>query len=115
MASHGCSTPCNRCDRLRDRGGRHMVGSSRRAFLGFATSALAAAAIGATGVRLIDVAEALPIDPDPRRATTSSELIKTQWGPPPRPGWGPPPRRRRHRRWVCWWHRGRRRCGWRWV
>ena len=24
-------------------------------------------------------------------------------------------RRRRHRRWVCWWHRGRRVCGWRWV
>lgn len=22
--------------------------------------------------------------------------------------------RRRRRRWVCWWHRGRRRCGWRW-
>ncbi len=26
------------------------------------------------------------------------------------------PRRhsRRGRRWVCWWHRGRRHCGWRW-
>jgi hypothetical protein len=24
-----------------------------------------------------------------------------------------PNRRRRHRRWVCWWHRGRRVCGWR--
>ena len=23
--------------------------------------------------------------------------------------------RRRHRRWVCWWDRGRRICGWRWV
>ena len=23
--------------------------------------------------------------------------------------------RPRHRRWVCWWHRGRRVCGWRWV
>ncbi len=23
--------------------------------------------------------------------------------------------RRRRRRWVCWWHRGRRVCGWRWV
>lgn len=23
-------------------------------------------------------------------------------------------RNRRGRRWVCWWHRGRRRCGWRW-
>lgn len=22
-------------------------------------------------------------------------------------------RRRSHRRWVCWWHRGRRICGWR--
>ena len=26
----------------------------------------------------------------------------------------PPPRRRR-RVWRCWWHRGRRVCGWRWV
>ena len=28
----------------------------------------------------------------------------------------PPPRHRRHRhhrRWRCWWHRGRRVCGWR--
>jgi hypothetical protein len=22
---------------------------------------------------------------------------------------------RRRRRWVCWWSRGRRVCGWRWV
>jgi hypothetical protein len=28
------------------------------------------------------------------------------------PGWRRPPRRRR---WVCWWNRGRRVCGWRWV
>ncbi len=25
------------------------------------------------------------------------------------------PARPRRRRWVCWWHRGRRVCGWRWV
>lgn len=25
------------------------------------------------------------------------------------------PRRRRRRRWTCWWRRGRRICGWRWV
>ena len=25
-----------------------------------------------------------------------------------------PRRRHRHRRWRCWWHRGRRVCGWRW-
>ena len=24
-------------------------------------------------------------------------------------------RRPRRRRWVCWWHRGRRVCGWRWM
>jgi hypothetical protein len=24
-------------------------------------------------------------------------------------------RGRRRQRWVCWWHRGRRHCGWRWV
>jgi hypothetical protein len=23
--------------------------------------------------------------------------------------------RPRHRRWVCWWHRGHRVCGWRWM
>jgi hypothetical protein len=23
------------------------------------------------------------------------------------------PRHRHHRRWRCWWHRGRRVCGWR--
>jgi hypothetical protein len=39
-------------------------------------------------------------------------VTEVQWGPGP--GWGPPPRRRR-RRWVCWWHRGRRVCGWRWF
>ena len=26
-----------------------------------------------------------------------------------------PRARPRRRRWVCWWHRGRRVCGWRWV
>jgi hypothetical protein len=25
-----------------------------------------------------------------------------------------PRRRHRGRRWRCWWHRGRRVCGWRW-
>lgn len=39
------------------------------------------------------------------------EVVKVQWhGPPPHRGW-----RRRRRRWVCWWRRGRRVCAWRWV
>jgi hypothetical protein len=36
--------------------------------------------------------------------------------PPRRPMARPPrrpPRRHRRRRWVCWWHRGHRICGWR--
>jgi hypothetical protein len=96
-----------------------MNAPNRRTFLGLATHAIAAAAIGSAGARLISVAEAMPIDPDLGRAGKPSDVMQAQWGPspgwgppPPRPGWRPPPRRRR--RWVCWWHRGRRHCGWRW-
>ncbi|KGJ63704.1 hypothetical protein DXU04_01960 [Bradyrhizobium diazoefficiens] len=97
-----------------------MDAPTRRAFLGFAQNAVAAAAIGAVGVRLIETAEAMPIAHDLGQAGEPSELLTQAqwWGPPAGPGWGPgpgwgrpPPRRRR---WVCWWHRGRRRCGWRW-
>ena len=35
--------------------------------------------------------------------------------PPHRPPPRPPSRHRRRRRWVCWWRRGRRHCGWRWY
>lgn len=42
-------------------------------------------------------------------------IEETQWGPPPR---RPPPRHRHHHHhrrgvWRCWWHRGRKVCGWR--
>ncbi|MBR0853209.1 hypothetical protein [Bradyrhizobium liaoningense] len=106
-----------------------MDAASRRAFLGFATNALAAAAIGAAGTRLVGVAQAMPIDPDLGRVDKPTDVTQAQWGPPQQPGWGPPqqpgwgppprpgwrpPPPRRRRRWVCWWHRGRRHCGWRW-
>ena len=98
-----------------------MNAPNRRAFLGLATNAIAAAAIGTVGVRLIGVAEAMPVDPDAGRVGGSATpVMPAQWGPGPSPGWGgpgwgaPPPRRPRRRRWVCWWHRGRRHCGWRW-
>jgi len=107
-----------------------MHAPNRRAFLGLASNAIAAAAIGAAGARLIGVANAMPIDPALGQADKpSAPVTPAQWGPapgpgwggpgwggpgwgapPPRPGWRPPPRRR----WVCWWHRGRRQCGWRW-
>ena len=86
---------------------------NRRAFLGLAKNAVAAAAIGTIGVRFIAVTEAMPIAPKLGQTDRPSDLLtQAQWGPPPHPGWRR--RRPRSRRWVCWWHRGRRRCGWRW-
>jgi hypothetical protein len=87
-----------------------MSSHTRRAFLSLAGGAIATAAIGALGAHFIDIAEAVPIAPDTGKlgaeiGTSSSLVTQVQWG------W----RRPRRRRWVCWWHRGRRRCGWRWV
>jgi hypothetical protein len=82
-----------------------MNAPNRRIFLGLARNAVAAAAVGAIGVRLIDTAVAMPVVPDLKKAGTPPDLVtQVQWGPPPR-----------RRRWICWWHRGRRRCGWRWI
>jgi len=48
--------------------------------------------------------EAAPLATDKRLPTrTDNHVTEAQWGRP------------RRRRWVCWWSRGRRVCGWRWV
>lgn len=88
---------------------------SRRALLGLAKGAVALAAVGAVGMRAIETAEAMPIAPAPELdRIPSSPVVEAQWGPPHSPGWHHHHRsRRRGRRWVCWWHRGRRHCGWR--
>lgn len=79
-----------------------MNAPTRRTFLGLAQNAVAAAAVGAIGVRFIEAAEAMPVDPDLGQAGTPPDLVtQVQW--------------RRRRRWVCRWRRGRRVCGWRWV
>ncbi len=77
-----------------------------------------AAAIGLGVALRPSVAEAAPIALEKDLAAKVDRPVEqAQWGPGPGPGWGgpgwggPPPRRRR--RWVCWWHRGRRVCGWR--
>ena len=56
--------------------------------------------------------EAMPIDAGLAKAAEGS-IEDVQWGPPPRHWHGNNWRGRRGRRWVCWWHRGRRVCGWR--
>jgi hypothetical protein len=72
---------------------------------------LCGAAVVGVGLALPPgVAEAMPIDA--RLANTPDGLIEdVQWHGNNWHGnnWN----RRRGRRWVCWWHRGRRVCGWR--
>jgi hypothetical protein len=79
---------------------------------------------GVGGALLMRSAEALPsadlqsARPAGRAAHADSrkyaQFQRPVTGPEPiRPSPRPPPRRRR-RRGVCWWHRGRRECGWRW-
>lgn len=88
-----------------------MNARSRRDFLGLAQGAVAVAAVGAMGIRFIGAAEALPVAPDLGQVEQRSDLVtEVQWKRPPT-RWE---RRRGRRRWECWWHRGRRRCGWRW-
>ena len=69
-----------------------------------------------------DTAEAVPLalEKDLARATDDIRE-KAQANRPHRRPARPPHhhhhrhRHRRRRRWVCWWHRGRRVCGWRMV
>lgn len=90
-----------------------MNAPTRRVFLGLAQGAVAAAAVGAIGVRFIATAEAMPVAANLGQAAITTDIAtQAQWGPPHGPGWGRS--RPRRRRWVCWWHRGRRHCGWRW-
>ena len=79
---------------------------------------------------LYETAEATPlaVQKDPGKSTgdfkqeAQADATRRPGRPPNRPPVHRPPpphrhRRHRHRRrrWVCWWERGRRRCGWRWV
>ena|SRR5215207_9898516 len=84
-----------------------------------------AVTVGLGASLLPDVAEAIPLamQKDPGKDAGEFKLETQGPGtrppgrPPTRPSRPPPHWHRRHRRrrrWVCWWHRGRRRCGWRW-
>ena len=73
---------------------------------GFARAVLFGAAAAGLGLAS-GAATAMPLDASVPDAL-DGVIEKTQWGPPPR-------RRHRRRVWRCWWHRGRRVCGWRWV
>jgi hypothetical protein len=73
---------------------------------------LCGAAVVGVGLALpLGAAEAMPVDGSlvnaPEGLIADAQWSTQQW----RHGnnWN----RRRGRRWVCWWHRGRRVCGWR--
>jgi hypothetical protein len=88
----------------------------RRSVLRGLVGGVVAAGVG--GELLIRSAEALPsADLRPTRpAEHTGDVDARQYAQFITPGPAPirPPPRRRRRRWVCWWHRGRRHCGWRW-
>ena len=64
------------------------------------------AAVAAGGLTLSpDEVDALPLATEVPLGTERAQVVVG----PRRRRWG------RRRRWVCWWSRGRRVCGWRWV
>jgi hypothetical protein len=90
-----------------------MAGIDRRTLLrnilpGAVVTAVGVTAIATVGLSLVppNAAQALPVDK--LNALKTTDLVEKAQvvvvGP-----------RRRRRRWTCWWYRGRRRCGWRWV
>lgn len=86
-----------------------------REFLpGAIVTAAGVTAIATVGLSLLppSTAEAMPLTIDKINALKAEDLVEKAQvvivGPGHRRR-----HRRRHRRWVCWWHRGRRVCGWR--
>ena len=83
---------------------------------------LCGAVTAGLGVGLLaNSAEALPLAIEKelgRKADEIREKAQPVQARPRPPGRPIPHHRRRHhrrrRRWDCWWHRGRRHCGWRW-
>ncbi len=88
---------------------------------------LGGAVVVTTGLAMLPVAsESAPLTMSKSLPAPTENLIeeavvvvrrRRHWVGPRRHWVGP----RRHwvvhrrRRWVCWWHRGRRICGWRWF
>jgi hypothetical protein len=83
------------------------------------TCLLAAAAAAGAATALPGAVQAVPLALDKAPAAAVPDLLEEAQvvvvNPRQHRRWHRRHRRwnRRHRRWVCWWHRGRRVCGWR--
>jgi hypothetical protein len=86
-----------------------MTAIDRRAMLGTLLGAAAAAALGLTLTP--GPAESAPLTLDKGLTAPASNLVEEAVVVVHHRHRGPVVRRRR--RHVCWWHRGRRVCGWR--
>jgi hypothetical protein len=83
----------------------------REFFRSVVGSAAVATAAAAGGLSLIaDIAEAVPPAIDKNLPLLTDDFVRNAQVVVVRPGHRG---RRRVRR--CWWHRGRRVCGWRWI
>jgi hypothetical protein len=80
--------------------------SMMRSMLGGAAVAAAAATVTVSLIPTAVEAAPLPLDNLPARL---DDLVRDAQAVVVGPR-----RRGRRRRWVCWWRRGRRVCGWRW-
>ena len=92
-----------------------MTDIDRRGALRSIVGGVVAAGLGA-GV-LAERAAALPLALQKDLGATPDDLkpeLHTGASRPPRRPLPPPHRPTHRRRWDCWWHRGRRHCGWRW-
>jgi len=83
-----------------------MSAISRRQFLRNISCGAAAAATAGLAVMPTTI-EAMPLTIDKSLMDGTADFIEKAQVVVVHP------RRRRRRRWVCWWHRGRRVCGWR--
>jgi hypothetical protein len=73
------------------------------------TGILCGGAIAAIGLTVMPkAAKSLPLDVVKAGAVKPADLVEEA-----RVTVHVHPRRHRHRGWRCWWHRGRRVCGWR--
>lgn len=79
---------------------------------------LAGAGVGVWTQAAADLPQPSPRDqttPPRHEPATYAQVARPRPTPVHRPRPRPrPPVHRRRRRWECWWHRGRRHCGWRW-
>jgi hypothetical protein len=96
-----------------------MSAISRRTFFGriLPGAVIAAAGVASIGLIAHSPAEALTLTPldtlKPENIVRGVQATTVDPRGPHHRRWGPRRRDPQRSRWTCWWHQGRKRCGWR--